>query len=72
MQARANSSRSHCLSILANQINRADNTMLTDSRQNYIPCLVQSHTKLVTLFSTEKSKTTPRPATHPGIDHIRK
>ena len=66
----------HCFSILgvhcrnkihvANQINRAANIMLTNSRQNYIPCLVQTHTKLFTLFRTETgSKTVPRPAAHP-------
>ena len=42
-------------------INRADNTLMTDS----------PGTKLYTLFRTERTKTKPCPAAHPRICNIR-
>ena len=48
----------------ANPINRAGNTLLTDSHKIIHPVLGQTHTKLYTLFRIERSKTISCPAAH--------
>ena len=87
MLHRASSLYSHCFwytwitneIYLANQIHRADNTLLTDSHEIIYPVHDRFTRNLYTLltdsheilFRAERSKTIPCPTSHPCIGHIR-
>ena len=57
---------------LENQINPCKQYPVDRLTRNCIPCLGQTHTRLYTLFRTERSKTIPGVAAHPCIGYIMK